>query len=57
MATSPNTSTVGTPKKKEESFLEKIGTLGRKKKLKEGIASKNSTIDEKLTILLCFQIW
>lgn len=37
MATSPNTSTLGTPKKKEESFLEKIGTLGRKKKLKEAI--------------------
>ncbi|KAL3883026.1 hypothetical protein ACJMK2_029325, partial [Sinanodonta woodiana] len=37
MATSPNTSTLGTPRKKEESFLEKIGTLGRKKKVKEAI--------------------
>jgi len=35
MATSPNTSTLS--KKKDESFLEKIGTLGRKKKTKEGI--------------------
>lgn len=38
MATSPNASTTGTltPKKKDESFLEKIGTLARKKKIKEG---------------------
>ena len=38
MATSPNTSGSGTltPKKKDESFLEKIGTLARKKKIKEG---------------------
>ncbi|KAL8611436.1 hypothetical protein ACOMHN_014491 [Nucella lapillus] len=37
MATSPNASTSGTltPKKKDESFLEKIGTLARKKKIKE----------------------
>ncbi|KAK7108107.1 beta-parvin-like [Littorina saxatilis] len=38
MATSPNTSTSSgtlTPKKKDESFLEKIGTLARKKKIKE----------------------
>ena len=37
MATSPNTSTLTTPKKKEESLLDKIGTLGRKKKQKEGM--------------------
>ena len=37
MATSPNTSTLTTPKKKEESLLDKIGTLGRKKKQKEGL--------------------
>lgn len=36
MATSPNTSTLTTPKKKDESLLDKIGTLGRKKKTKEG---------------------
>ena len=38
MATSPSTPTSGTltPKKKDESFLEKIGTLARKKKIKEG---------------------
>jgi hypothetical protein len=35
MATSPNT-TLTSPKKKDESILEKIGTLGRKKKVKEG---------------------
>ncbi|ESO87320.1 hypothetical protein LOTGIDRAFT_210692 [Lottia gigantea] len=35
MATSPNTSGTLTPKKKDESFLDKIGTLGRKKKIKE----------------------
>ncbi|CAC5421480.1 PARV [Mytilus coruscus] len=35
MATSPNPLTVGTPKKKDESFLDKIGTIGRKKKAKE----------------------
>ncbi|WAR08860.1 PARVA-like protein [Mya arenaria] len=35
MATSPNTSTLS--KKKDESFLEKIGTLGRKKKTKEAL--------------------
>ncbi|VDI28003.1 beta-parvin-like [Mytilus galloprovincialis] len=35
MATSPNPATVGTPKKKDESFLDKIGTIGRKKKAKE----------------------
>jgi len=35
MATLPST-TVGTPKKKDESFLDKIGTIGRKKKAKEG---------------------
>lgn len=34
MAT-PATPTVGTPKKKDESFLDKIGTIGRKKKAKE----------------------
>ncbi|XP_045196015.1 beta-parvin-like [Mercenaria mercenaria] len=36
MATSPNT-TLTSPKKKDESILEKIGTLGRKKKVKEAI--------------------
>lgn len=36
MATSPNTSTLSPPKKKDESLLDKIGTLGRKKKVKEG---------------------
>lgn len=37
MATSPNTSTLTSPnKKKDESLLDKIGTLGRKKKVKEG---------------------
>ncbi|KAI8792123.1 beta-parvin [Biomphalaria glabrata] len=35
MATSPNTSTLSPTKKKDESFLEKIGTMGRKKKIKE----------------------
>lgn len=35
MATSPNTSTLSPSKKKDESFLEKIGTMGRKKKAKE----------------------
>ncbi|CAG5127034.1 unnamed protein product [Candidula unifasciata] len=32
---SPNTSTLSPSKKKDESFLEKIGTMGRKKKAKE----------------------
>lgn len=36
MATSPNTSTLSPSKKKDESFLDKIGTMGRKKKAKEG---------------------
>jgi len=36
MAASPQAGTLPTPKKKEESFLDKIGTLGRKKKAKEG---------------------
>ena len=40
MATSPNT-TLTSPKKKDESILEKIGTLGRKKKAKEGILSNS----------------
>lgn len=34
---SPNTSGSFTPKKKDESFLDKLGTMGRKKKAKEGI--------------------
>lgn len=38
MAASPNTSAATlTPKKKDESFLDKIGTLARKKKAKEGL--------------------
>lgn len=39
MATSPNPNqTLTTPKKKDESFLDKLGgTLGRKKKAKEGM--------------------
>jgi len=37
MATSPNTSTLQTPKKRDETLFDKIGTLGRKKKVKEGI--------------------
>ena len=37
MATSPTSSSTLTPKKKEESFLDKLGgTLARKKKAKEG---------------------
>ena len=38
-APTPSTPTVGTPKKKDESFLDKIGTIGRKKKAKEGCLS------------------
>lgn len=34
MATSPNTSTLS-PKKKDETLFDKIGTMGRKKKIKE----------------------
>ena len=39
---------------KEESFWEKIGTLGRKKRIKEGIG-KIFEFENVKTVLLCYQ--
>ena len=42
MASSPNTSTLPTPRKKDESFFDKVGgTLGRRKSKKEGNDGQN----------------